>query len=438
MPDITNDNLTGIRIPRLRSLVQWAKILYLIESSRTDAEGFPIELPITWSLVKGLFWIVKDSFYLLYRLASFLGYTQVQQLFTLVETTVKEVSEVDFNKYLNELLQNRLPPEFSEIFKDGGLVGPLNIEKLKFKVPYMDKLMIALNNWSNPDEFSLFFACLGFSPDETVDLALWGTDAAGYIMEPGTFGSELLDDIIGIFIPIIGFMDLAVDIKNTFIQAGLWYRDFAIAYNTFRLKLTTLVYSRPVELMSSILALLDGAGYSYVNPITGEVETIEFGLLTDSPEFDKFVTVLRECVGDAISTLEQLVRGLPDIPIMDEKLAQWFETAKSVLDAGEFSWFEIDWGERFTQWAELRGPGWLDINNIEELTNHFVEFSLSEEYISVLMGDLDLSLEEIELIRTSFEASQAEATERSSADYADATRPLITEPDGVPRPGVQP
>jgi hypothetical protein len=66
----------------------------------------------------------------------------------------------------------------------------------------------------------------------------WVTDATGYMMEPGLFGSEVVDDLLGIFFPPLGIVewiqDTVGDFANVASSNARSYNQLATRYNYLR------------------------------------------------------------------------------------------------------------------------------------------------------------------------------------------------------------
>jgi hypothetical protein len=216
VPEDKSSKVGGFYVPRLSAIVGMAKLIKKIglggKFSRYYNEAKALGLISTEKLI--------DT-------------TRILQTAGVVNIETPEI-DIDINDYIRYQLDeagNFIPdeiagydvPPLSELWKD---IPELNIHYDPYKF---------VTDFDDPDlnEKDLFRQ-FGFASWMLIDIKDWLSDAGGYLAQPGQYGSELVDDILGIFCPTVGLLDMVLDIAGGIKKGMETYNKYAEAYNSAR------------------------------------------------------------------------------------------------------------------------------------------------------------------------------------------------------------
>jgi hypothetical protein len=213
-------------------------------------------------------------------------------LMTLIQNAVNKIAPEEYHRYVNVLFDL---PQFQGL--------DLSYE---FDLPSIFELMGTQSlfdsvDWSDARDWYKVI----FKDGDLVPIQLWLDSAAGYICEPGMFGSEFIDDIMHFIIPQYGVLDIVGDVMSKYREIVLEYNTYASKYNEFR---------------ASILSFLTRAG----DLIADVLHVISYGfdqlgnLLPEDVVWDDFIAWLTELSADIIDTISEVVKTMPLLPIIPE------------------------------------------------------------------------------------------------------------------------
>ena len=179
--------------------------------------------------------------------------------------------------------------------------------------------IVEADGWEN---FVRSLSATLFQPTDLVRLEDWIDDAAGYILEPGVLGSELLDDMISIAFPIFGAFESIHDVALGIKRGTLEFNKYARQYNAWRIAALNIL-SDKAELVATMLEGLTVR----IDDLDELAEYLEgFGMDTDflydlTPEIDftELVDALRLELEYIEDLLELIEFELPPIELLPEE-----------------------------------------------------------------------------------------------------------------------
>jgi hypothetical protein len=167
----------------------------------------------------------------------------------LVDEYLADADDIDLDEFIDSIPED-LRIEIWDIYKE---YFPEDITRM---VDESTEWMYWMFDPSSSKQITAW-AAMGFQPWELVPVDNWVDDAAGYILDPGMYGFEIVDDIVGIAFPELGIMDLVGDILSQVKEGMIKYNDIADQYNQLRLSIIAAFGSGDEALAEWISSLID-------------------------------------------------------------------------------------------------------------------------------------------------------------------------------------
>jgi hypothetical protein len=360
LPEDPEGSGGGPRIPTMRSWVGLLSFFRGISSQQA------------FRLFKGIARIATDAFWILFRQAVEWEWIWIEGNIDDIERVLPglDLSEgtVDLNIWLKGLLQSDDPlvQEYLDICKN-----EIDTEKLIFEFPAIKEVYDFVEAAINPDMFDYLWAAIGFSPLFTIPAGQWLDDATGYLLEPGIFGSEFIDDVLSIIFPIGGIIDTVQDITKILYKGIAFVNQFYHGYNVLRSYLLGAFSALRDEGLPRLLDMIDQDTLSKFEGIV---------------DIDEIYEYISSRVGNVYDWVD---KAMPEFPEFSQEL---LDRIGKVIDRQEFSLTDPASAIRalFTHFG-LIGDAWEIAQIIPLLMNEWEEFY---ELILKAMADVEEAVEE--------------------------------------------
>jgi hypothetical protein len=300
-PEDGEDGGSGLLVPTLRAWVGWVNLITALGRNQV------------YRILKGMIMAGSDFAYIIMRQLIEWEFIVRTDEISDVERVLPGVDliegTVDLNIYLRNFISEIVPQ-----LEAAGIDIPTT-EELIVRVPELNSLYKFVEAVISPDLGNYFWAALGFAPHFTIAPENWLNDACGYIMEPGIFGSEFIDDVLGIIFPTsVGIIDAVWDIASGLYKGIAFINEFFHGYNLLRSFLMSTFTTIRDEGLSSLLGMIDQDLLAQTGLTIEDISN----LLFDESEY----------------VLDWLNERMPELPEFSEELMR---KLANVIDRQEFS-----------------------------------------------------------------------------------------------------
>jgi hypothetical protein len=387
-----NDSWTdGMWVPTLKSILGYAKAISSLALDKwlailrvmTRVSVGWVQFMIKWAIYDSVMYLESTG-------GELFNQTELRKGIIDLNPYVEQVyNSIVNNLPLPNFVKEYIPTTLSD-FDEGRIYIP-QIEK------FFDMTEGLLNDYSPRNH--LWFV-LGFTPSDLIPAHDWIWDAGGYVTERGRFGSEYVDDVIGIILMFLPYgvgavYNIMESVHDVLVESTKYMRIYNVAaeaYNALRMRISL-----------SLVTLVDKVGDEFKNLLTNSIvgEFYDLGTLPD----DIFNSIKLQ-----LYSLADKMDVLPEMPVFPEEVIEYFENT-------EFSMFDdlsiqglIEGFSSHSAFSELK----TFIENKEGLTDLILEwFNDFDEFLKGINVDEDEDQEDQDI---SGGSSSSDGSESDSSD----------------------